>query len=176
MFSLRNISSNSIFDDNSTFEMISHKSFSYKKNSIFIFQVWKLLPLSFSMLWTSKLHARLWLEQCLKIHLKVITMTCNSNSLIYSLWALQPTFKSHKLLQTLWSTFEFWPIRKYYVNIPCRSPCRSWVHSQLGYTKGKKKSFQNHIEPQLSLGCFMTNMISYKLYCVLLLSRRVYWN
>ncbi len=44
------IFSNSIFDGNNFHEMISPKSFSCKRISIFIFQVWKLLPISFSML------------------------------------------------------------------------------------------------------------------------------
>lgn len=70
MFSLRNISSNLIFDYHSSFEMISHKSFSCRKNLIFIFQVWKWLPLSFSMLWTSKLHAMIVTWTMLKDTLK----------------------------------------------------------------------------------------------------------
>jgi hypothetical protein len=37
--------------------VISHKSFSCKRNSIFIFHVWKLLPFNYSILWALEMDA-----------------------------------------------------------------------------------------------------------------------
>ncbi len=46
---LGTISPNSTFGGNNFLEVISHKSFSCRRNPIFIFHVWKLLPFSFSI-------------------------------------------------------------------------------------------------------------------------------
>jgi hypothetical protein len=83
-------------------------------------------------------------------------MTCNSNFLIYSPWALQPTFRSHKLLQTLWSTFEFglflYMMWTSHVDHGC-------IHNW-SIQKGKKIIAKSHWISTF-IGCFITNLITY---------------
>jgi hypothetical protein len=54
VFPSRIIFPSSTFGDNNFHEVMSHKSLSCKKNSNFIFHVWKLLPFNFSILQASK--------------------------------------------------------------------------------------------------------------------------
>ncbi len=53
----RTISPNSTSSSNNSPKVISHKSFSCKRNSIFIFHVWKLLPFNYSILWALEMDA-----------------------------------------------------------------------------------------------------------------------
>ncbi len=55
MLPSRTISPNSTFGGNNSPKVISHKSFSCKRNSNFIFYVWKLLSFNFSILQASKM-------------------------------------------------------------------------------------------------------------------------
>jgi hypothetical protein len=53
----RIISPNSTSSSNNYLKVISHKSFSCRRNSIFIFHVWKLLPFNYSILWALEMDA-----------------------------------------------------------------------------------------------------------------------
>jgi hypothetical protein len=63
----RTIYSNSTFGGNNSLKVITHKTFSCKRNSNFIFHVWKLLPFNFSILWASKVDFMILSRRVLKI-------------------------------------------------------------------------------------------------------------
>jgi hypothetical protein len=65
--SFKEISPNLTFGDNNSHEVISYKSFSYKRNSTFIFHASKLLPFNFSIL------------QALKVDAMIVTRTMPKN-------------------------------------------------------------------------------------------------